>query len=130
MKRFTLISLGTLLLIPLYLADAFGISIDSFRDEIIRPENLPGGRTTAAGAETKINEAVQFAINLVLYASGAVAVFMLVFAGIRYVMSMGNQERMDSAKKTIQYALIGLIAVILAFAAVQNIISLIFQATT
>jgi hypothetical protein len=130
MKKITLIIIGALLLIPIYLSDALGISIDSFREDVFRPENLPGGRETAAGAETKINEALQFAINLVLYAAGGVAVFVLVFAGIRYITSFGNQERMDAAKKTITYALIGLLAVILAYALVTNIINLIYRATT
>ena len=91
---------------------------------------MPGGRETAASAETKISEAIQFFINLILYASGIIAVLILVIAGIKYITSLGNQERMDSAKKTITYALIGLLAVILAYALVTNIIDLIYRATT
>ncbi len=110
--------------------DALGIDIDTFRDDVYRPENLPSGTAAIdAPAESKINTILQFGTNLVLYASGGVAVFFLVLGGIQYITSLGNQERMDSAKKTIKYAIFGLLAVILAYAIVTNIIDLIFRAT-
>ena len=129
MKKFILIIIGIILLFPLHISDALGISIDTFRDSVFRPINLPGARETQAPVETRINEILLFVINLILYASGGVAVFFLVFGAIRYITSFGEQERMDAAKKTIQYAIIGLLAVILAFAIVTNIIDLIFRAT-
>ena len=68
-------------------------------------------------------------MDLILYASGGAAVLFLVIGGIRYISSFGDQERMDGAKKTIKYAVIGLLAVILSFAIVTNVIDLIFKAT-
>lgn len=129
MKKSFYIIIGTILLFPIYMSDVLGIDIDTFRESVYRPEGLPGARPTEAGVETKITEILQFAINIVLYASGSVAVFFLVFGGIRYITSLGNQERMDGAKKTIKTALIGLAAVILAYALVTNIINLIYRAT-
>lgn len=130
MKPFGLTLLGLLLLLPFYAAEAQGIDIDTFRDEVYRPDNLPSAPTTRSTAETRINEILQFAIDLVLYASGSVAVLFLVIGGVRYITSFGNQERMDAAKKTVLYAVIGLAAVILAFALVTNVIEVIFRATT
>ncbi len=134
MKKTIQIILGSLILFPMYMREAFGIGIKDFQNtnepfEVLRPENLPGTRDVSAGAETTINEILQFAINLVLYASGSVAVFFLVLGGIRYITSFGNQEMMDGAKKTIKYAVMGLLAVILAYAVVTNIISIIYKAT-
>jgi hypothetical protein len=130
MKKTAQIILGAILLFPTYTLNAFGISIDTFRDSVYRPGNLPAGTASqSAPVETKINMIVSFATNLILYASGAVSVFFLVLGGIRYVTSFGNPERADGAKKTIKYAVIGLFAVILAYAAVTNIIDLIFKAT-
>ena len=107
-----------------------GIDIDTFKKEVYRPDNMPAGTALQdAPAETKINTILDFAVDLILYISGGVAVLMLVIGGIRYITSLGNQERMDESKKTIQYALTGLIAIILAYAAVTNIISLIFRST-
>lgn len=129
MKKFTYLIIGFLLASPIYAREALGITIDTFRDEVYRPENLPGTRATDAPVETKINEILDFATNLVLYASGSVAVFFLVLGAVRYITAYGDQKRLDEAKKTIKYAVIGLLAVILSFAIVTNVIDLIFRST-
>jgi hypothetical protein len=130
MKKYLLIILGTLLLFPVMTADAFGLSLDTFRKEVFRPENLPTGDMGSASAENKIAHVIDFAIDLILYASGAVAVFMLVLGAVILIGSVGNQERKEQGVKIIKYAIIGLFAVILAYALVTNIIDLIFRATT
>ncbi len=129
MKKNILTLIGFLLVFPLYAKEAFGIGIDQFKDTVYRPENLPASKSTSGGVELRLSEIIQYAINLVLYASGSVAVVFLIIGGIRYITSLGNQEGMDGAKKTIKYALIGLVAVILSYAIVTNIIDLIYQAT-
>ncbi|MBN2096138.1 hypothetical protein JW752_01930 [Candidatus Peregrinibacteria bacterium] len=134
MKKLTYLILGFILLFTFHMREALGIGIKDFQEsnepfEVLRPENLPGTKDVTGGAETTINEILQFAINLILYASGSVAVFFLVLGGIRYITSFGNQDMMDGAKKTIKYAVIGLLAVILAYAAVTNVIDLIYRAT-
>lgn len=128
MRKYTYLILGVILSLPLYLSDALGVDIGSFKENVYRPENLPGTRN-GGSAETKVNEIVLYAVNLILYASGSLAVLFLVIGAIRYITALGNQERMDGAKKTIKFAVIGLLAIILAFAAVQNIIDLIYKAT-
>lgn len=120
---------GLVLLLPLWAANAFGISLDDFRREVLRPENLPPGRLGDASVETKITDAFEFGINLILYASGSVAVLLLIIGGIRYIASFGIQEQMEAAKKSIKFALIGLLVVILAYAIVTNIIDLVYRAT-
>ncbi len=135
MKRLAQIILGSLLLFTFHMREALGVGIKDFQEtnepfEVLRPENLPGTKDVSGGAETTINEILQFAINLILYASGSVAVFFLVLGGVRYITSFGNQEMMDAAKKTIKYAIIGLLAVILAYVVVTNVVDLIYRATT
>ncbi|MCK5617188.1 hypothetical protein KAR91_85785 [Candidatus Pacearchaeota archaeon] len=130
MKKVLFSILGVILLFPIYISDALGIDIDTFRDEVFRPENLPvatGNKNLTADA--KINSLLLYVVDLILYASGGAAVLFLVIGGIRYISSFGDQERMDGAKKTIKYAVIGLLAVILSFAIVTNVIDLIFKAT-
>ncbi len=130
MKNLFYTILGVIIIFPLKMTTVMGIDIDTFKKEVYRPDNMPAGTALQdAPAETKINTILDFAVDLILYISGGVAVLMLVIGGIRYITSLGNQERMDESKKTIQYALTGLIAIILAYAAVTNIISLIFRST-
>ena len=129
MKKLFYTLLGILLLFPLWMSRALGLSLDDFRHEVLRPENLPAGREGDASVETKVTDIFAFVTNLILYASGSVAVLLLIIGGVRYIMSFSNQEQMDAAKKTIKFALIGLIVVILAYAIVTNIIDLIYQST-
>ncbi|MFH0820895.1 MAG: pilin [Candidatus Peregrinibacteria bacterium] len=129
MKKLLHFILGALLLLPLTISNALGITIDDFRHEVYRPENLPTGRLGDASVETKITDALQFAINLILYASGSIAVLLLVIGGVRYIVSFGTQEQMEAAKKTIKFALIGLLVVILAYAIITNVIDLVYRST-
>lgn len=130
MKKLTTYLFGILLLFPVYMSDALGLSLNDFRDSVYRPENLPGADASGISPETKVNDIVNYLINLVLYASGSIAVLMIVIGGVMYVTSLGDSEKAEKAKKIIQYALIGLFTVILAYAAVTNVISLIYRATT
>ena len=50
-----------------------------------------------------------------LMAAGIVAVIFIIYAGFRYVTSEGDQKRIDSARKTLTWAIIGLIIILMAF---------------
>ena len=45
---------------------------------------------------------------------GGLAILFIVYGGLLYVTSGGNKERIETAKKTLTYAVLGLILVILA----------------
>ena len=129
MKKIAQTLLGILLLFPLWASQALGLSLEDFRHEVFRPDNLPAGRATDASVEAKVTDLFSFVTNLILYASGSIAVLLLVIGGVRYIVSFSNQEQMDAAKKTIKWALIGLVVVILAYAIVTNVIDIIYQST-
>ncbi len=57
--------------------------------------------------------------NIMLFIIGAIAVIMLIFGGIRYVVSGGDQNQVTAAKNTILYAIIGIVVALLAYAAVN-----------
>ena len=52
--------------------------------------------------------------NVVAFAAGAVAVFMVVYGGFRYIISNGDPAKITSARQVITYALIGLVVTVLA----------------
>lgn len=58
-------------------------------------------------------------INALLLFAGAVAVLFLIIGGFRYVVSTGNAEQVEGAKKTILYAILGLIIIFIAVVLVQ-----------
>lgn len=57
--------------------------------------------------------------SILLFVVGALAVVMLIFGGIRYIVSGGDQNNVTAAKNTILYAIIGIIVALLAYAAVK-----------
>lgn len=65
------------------------------------------------------------AINLMLFAVGILAIFMLIWGGMRYVLSGGDSGRVKDAKNTILYAIIGLVVAILGYAIVNWVIQIV-----
>lgn len=64
-------------------------------------------------------------INLMLFIVGILAVIMLIWGGIRYVISGGNSDRVKDAKNTILYAIVGLIVAILGYAIVNWVVGVV-----
>jgi cytochrome bd-type quinol oxidase subunit 2 len=60
--------------------------------------------------------------NTILVVVGIISVFMLIFGGIRYIVSGGDSKKVTDAKNTIMYAIIGLIIAILSYAIVNFVI--------
>ena len=67
---------------------------------------------------------LQNVINWILGIAGLLAVLMLVIGGVRYVISAGNPTQTEGAKKTIIYALVGIVVIILAYVLVNTVIGL------
>lgn len=64
-------------------------------------------------------------INLMLFIVGILAIVFLIFGGIRYVISGGDKSKVDAAKNTILYAIVGLIVAILGYAIVNWVIGVV-----
>jgi len=62
---------------------------------------------------------VNTVINVMLFIVGILCVIMIIFAGIRYVTSAGDKGKVDTAKNTIVYSIVGLIVAIVAYALVN-----------
>jgi small-conductance mechanosensitive channel len=62
---------------------------------------------------------VTIVINVLLFIIGILCVIMIIFGGIRYTTSTGDKSRVDSAKNTIIYAVVGLVIAIIAYALVN-----------
>ncbi len=56
--------------------------------------------------------------NILIFLVGAISVIMLIFGGLRYVISSGEKGAVEGAKNTILYAVIGIVVAILAYAIV------------
>ena len=72
-------------------------------------EGLPG-----QADEDSIRDTIIAVIEFILSFLALVAVVVIIIAGIRLILSQGEDDAKDKAKKTIFYALIGLVIVLLA----------------
>ncbi len=75
--------------------------------------DLPDIEGTPDGS-TDIRDVITQTLSYVLSFLALIAVIVLVIAGIRLIVSQGNEEERDKAKKTILYAVIGLLIVLFA----------------
>ena len=66
---------------------------------------------------------VQAVLNLAIALAGLVAVGYLVYSGIQYIMSNGDDGKVDQATKGITYAIIGLIICFIAVLIVNFVIN-------
>ena len=66
--------------------------------------------TACADAECIVN-LLQTIITWVLAIAGSLAMLMLIYGGIRYILSTGDEKRLEGAKKTILWAIIGIIVI-------------------
>ena len=67
-------------------------------------------------------------VNVALFIIGAICVLMLIYGGIKYTTSAGDEKAVTSAKNTILYAVVGIVIAILAYALVNFVISALMPA--
>jgi hypothetical protein len=56
-----------------------------------------------------------FAINWLLIFAGVIALIIVILSGIKYITAGGDQKKLDTAKRTLTYALLGLILIFISF---------------
>ncbi len=61
--------------------------------------------------------------NVILLIVGIISVIMLIYGGLRYILSGGDSKKVTDAKNTILYAIIGLIISLLAYAIVNFVLT-------
>ena len=64
-------------------------------------------------------------INLMLFIVGILSIFMIIYGGIRYVLSGGDNAKVKDAMHTIMYSIVGLVVAILGYAVVGWVVSVV-----
>lgn len=64
----------------------------------------------------------QNVINWALIFAGVAAIFLIMFSGIKFLRSGGQEKLVEDARNTLTYAIIGLIVILLSFFII-NVIS-------
>jgi hypothetical protein len=118
LKKFTPVALAVVLVF----AVSVFISQNTFASSIVDGANAARG--SGQPAELFGNGGIITTItNVLLFIVGALSVIMLIFGGLRYVISGGNSTAVTAAKNTILYAIVGLVIAFLAYAAVNFIMT-------
>ncbi|MBR2994445.1 hypothetical protein IKF32_00805 [Candidatus Saccharibacteria bacterium] len=89
--------------------------------------NYPESVKAACGCTSSGSDALPTVItailNSIIGVAGLVAVIYIIIGGINYMTSAGDTSKVEKAKKTILYAVIGLVICVLAFGIVNWAIS-------
>lgn len=88
----------------------------------VRPEEGFRGEEFPA-----LTQLINNATTILLFIVGATCVIMIVIGGIQYIASAGDANRVSTAKKTITYAIGGLVLALSAGAIIQLINQLFFK---
>ena len=105
-------SVATIVLVVallLAVAPEASAQIDSIRQGVGSTGDAPEG-----DAETTILDTVETAINIFSIIIGVISVIMIIIGGLKYITSTGDSSKVESAKNTIIYAVVGLVIVALA----------------
>jgi hypothetical protein len=93
---------------PVYAADSF--------NEICSGPGASSAVCEDLGANKEVQSYVAPILKRVFFIIGLLAVGMVIFGGIRYVLSSGDPSKTATAKNTILYAIVGLIVSLAAYA--------------
>ena len=82
------------------------------RGNLFGPVPDIGGVSASGTAE--IREGILSVLDVILGFMALIAVIVVVIAGMRLVISQGEEQEKDKAKKTIFYAIVGLVIILFA----------------
>jgi len=100
-------------------AISVGALLLPFAASALSVENV-GGTLTLGSADLKAT--VVNIITFVLGLLGLIAVIMILYGGFTWLTAGGNEDKIDSAKKIISAAAIGLVVVLISWAIVTFVI--------
>ncbi len=109
--------LGAALLVSTLLPE-LSLASTGFIDDSDNPEIIGG----ATGNEGDLKSLIQTILNFFLGFLGFVATIMVIYGGILYVTSAGNDDNVGKAKKILLYAATGIVIILISFALVNTIL--------
>lgn len=78
--------------------------------------NAPAcGNSTCPATLSCIPIAVSNLLGAAMAFVGITTVFLIIYAGIRFIFSRGDSKQLEEARKVITYAIIGLVTVLFSF---------------
>jgi len=112
-----------LMIVGLFAIPMFAFSV-GFTPPVAASE-LESGASSAHNKDTptELKVIIKNITNTALFIIGAVSVLMLIYGGIRYTISGGDEKSITAAKNTIIYGVVGIVVAISAYAIVNFVIT-------
>ncbi|HET9174242.1 MAG TPA: hypothetical protein VFN56_03095 [Candidatus Saccharimonadales bacterium] len=76
--------------------------------------NASGSSCNTGSASNGVSDLVTTIVKILSWAVGIAAIIMIIIAGFNFVTSGGSSEKVGTAKKTLLYAIAGIVIVVLA----------------
>lgn len=86
---------------------------------------LSNEQKDAAGCDVKgeeLTNQIPVAVNVILWIAGILAVVMIIYSGLQMMISSGDSSKTETAKKTLTYAVVGLVVVMLSYVIVGFVV--------
>ena len=80
------------------------------------------GQTSTRDLPEVVGSIIQWVLGIV----GIILLVMFVYGGVLYATSAGNEDKVETAKKVMMYAIIGIVIIALAFVLTRYIIQALF----
>ena len=97
-------------------------NVDATFASLISGDDAPSAISEATGGEGDLRELVKTILYYFLGFLGFVATVMVIYGGVLYVTSAGNEENVQKAKKILLYAVVGIIIILVSFALVRTVL--------
>ena len=107
---FSLVSISFIGLISIQPAYAACGSKNSSKDEVLKSIGETGSDCSSSGVDSFISGVVK----IISYIAGIAAIIAIIIAGLKYITSGGDSNKVASAKNTLIYALVGVVVAVLA----------------
>jgi hypothetical protein len=101
---------------------AYADSVSSAESEICKSIKTQANASCGSGANT-LEKIFTGVLNILSVIVGLAAVIMIIVAGLKYVTSSGDSNAIGEAKRTLLYAIIGLIVAALSQFIVRFVLS-------
>jgi hypothetical protein len=101
---------------PLY----FGTASSDKACETLK--NLNPDSEGCGASEGGVNNIIKVTLNLISVIAAIIAVIMVIVSGFKYITAEGDATQLSNSKKTLIYAIVGLVVVVFAQAIVKFVL--------
>lgn len=102
--------------------DGNGMPVNSGSGNSAAQQARAGVKSTGTNSNTDMKGVIKTVVSVMMFILGALAVIMIIYSGIQYVISVGDSGKIQKAKNTLIYSIVGLVVAMFAYAIVNFVL--------